>query len=143
MFNIVTEDKPIFIYEELALPGRIIIGDFEEYFTLPISFWSLDDYKKSWKNSLKEGIKNKNHAALAVSMYDPSKTNFIFIWTLYFEKNMVHIQNSMFFLDEHPGFNEKNINQFIEPREIYDDEGNKISEWDTEFTSVVKFYNSL
>ncbi|MEW9890856.1 MAG: hypothetical protein AB2989_01925 [Candidatus Symbiodolus clandestinus] len=46
---------------------------------MPISYWSLDDYKKQWKNSLKQGIECNKHAALAVSMYDLLNTNFIFL----------------------------------------------------------------
>lgn len=143
MFDIIVENTSVYIYEELALPGKIIINDFKENFTLPISYWSLDDYKKSWSNSIKQGIENKNHAALPVSMYDLSHANFIFLWTLYFENNIVHAQNSMFFLDEHPGFKIENINQFISPRETHDDEGTKISEWDTDLASVIKFYTNL
>lgn len=143
MFNIIVKNTPINAYEELALPGKIIIDDFEENFTLPISYWSLDDYKKSWLNSLRQGIENKDHAALPVSMYDLSSANFIFIWKIYFENIIVHIQNSMIFLDQYPGFKIEKINQFIKPRRTHNDEGMKISEWDTDLASVIKFYTNL
>lgn len=143
MFGIFAENTPTFIDEELVLPSRIIIDDFKESLYIPISYWSLEDYKKSWRKSIKEGLQKKNHAALAVSMHEPENTNFVFIWALYFIGNTAHIQNKVLFIEEHPNFTIDSINDCIRPRETHNEDGMKISEWNTDIKSILDFYNTL
>ncbi|MGN2428967.1 hypothetical protein [Klebsiella electrica] len=143
MFGIFPEDKPLDIEGECVLPASIVIDDFSEMMNIPLSYWSINDYKDSWRDSLKEGLENKKHATLAVSMYEPENMNFIFTWVLYFSGENVFIQNSVLFLDEYPGFTPETINNFTEPRKIYNEDGMKISEWSTDLKSVLNFYHSL
>lgn len=79
MFGIFFGDRPIKLEEELVMPASIVINEFRETLYLSLTCWNLEDYKHSWLNSLKGGLKQKNYAALVVSMYDPVNTNFIFI----------------------------------------------------------------
>ncbi|WP_411704686.1 hypothetical protein [Edaphovirga cremea] len=143
MFGIFPKDAPITIENELVLPAEIVIDDFQEKINLPLSYWSLSDYKKSWLKSLESGLTNKDHAVLAVSMYEPEQSNFIFVWVVYFEGNNTYLQNSVIFLDECKGFTPDKINEFIEYRTTHDEDGVKISEWSTDLQSVLSFYNSL
>ncbi|WP_313902141.1 hypothetical protein [Kosakonia radicincitans] len=76
-------------------------------------------------------------------MYEPSKVNFIFTWVLYYEGQNVYVQNNVIFLDKCDKFIPENINEFIEPRAIYDEDGMKISEWVTDMKSVLGFFYSL
>ncbi|WP_315710641.1 hypothetical protein [Brenneria uluponensis] len=143
MFGIFPNGSPINENDEMVLPTSIIIDSFTEPVHIPLSYWNFDDYKQSWLMSLKEGIHSKKHAALAVSMYEPDHTNFIFVWVVYFSDNEVFVQNSILFLDECPGFTPKNINNFIEPRTTHNEDGMKISEWHTDLKSILDFYNTL
>lgn len=68
MFGIFTENTPTFIDEELVLPANIIIGDFKESLHIPISYWSLEDYKKSWKKSIKEGLRKKSCSISSINV---------------------------------------------------------------------------
>ncbi|MFZ7213951.1 hypothetical protein ACLSZJ_11110, partial [Avibacterium avium] len=45
--------------------------------------------------------------------------------------------------DEHRNFNFKNIDDFIPPREIITEEGEKISEWKVRNADILEFYESL
>lgn len=143
MFGIFPQNKPVDIEGEYVLPASIIINEFSEMMNIPISYWSIDDYKLHWMSTLEEGLKNKNHATLAVSMYEPQDTNFIFTWVLYFSGSDVFVQNSILFLDECPGFTPETINSFTEPRTTHNEDGIKISEWTTDLKSVLDFYHSL
>lgn len=143
MFGIFPSGSPAKENDEVILPASITIDSFTESMNIPLSYWSLDNYKQSWLASLEEGIHSKKHAALAVSMYDPDYTNFIFIWVIYFSGNDVFVQNSVLFLDECPGFVPEDINSFIEPRTTHNQDGMKISEWHTDLNSVLDFYRSL
>ncbi|MDC9606029.1 hypothetical protein WDV76_14920 [Xenorhabdus griffiniae] len=143
MFDIVTKNSVIEFFGEPALPSSIIIDDFKEEFHLPITYWNIHDYKKSWLKSLKEGLYKKDHAALAVSMYEPSSVNFIFIWIIYFKEQEIFIQNQTLFIDNCPSFSPDRINDFIEPRYTETEDGNKISEWRTDLNSILNFYKKL
>lgn len=143
MFGIFPEDKPVDIEGECVLPASIIIDEFSEMMNIPLSYWNIDDYKDNWRISLGEGLENKKHAALAVSMYDPVNTNFIFTWVLYFSGDVVFVQNSILFLDECPEFTPETINSFTEPRTTHNEDGMKISEWNTDLKSVIIFYHGL
>lgn len=143
MFGIFPNGSPISENDEMVLPTSIIIDSFTEPVHIPLSYWSFEDYKKNWLMSLEEGIVSKKHSALAVSMYEPDHTNFIFIWIIYFSDKKVFVQNSVLFLDECPGFAPEHINNFIEPRVTHNEDGVKISEWSTDLNSILTFYNSL
>lgn len=143
MFGIFSEKESIIIEDELILPALIVIDEFKEAMNIPLAYWSIDDYKNSWLYSLEDGLNKKNHAALAVSMYQPEVTNFVFTWVIYFDDDIAHIQNNIIFLDEYNDFSPDKINEFVDKRTIHDEDGMKISEWDTDLKSVLDFYNSL
>ncbi|EOU3146989.1 hypothetical protein AB8884_09240 [Yersinia enterocolitica] len=143
MFGIFQKGQPICENDEMVLPTSIIIDEFTEPLYIPLSYWSFENYQKSWLSSIEEGLQNKKHSALAVSMYEPDYTNFIFIWVLYYSGNEVFVQNNILFLDECSGFTPESINDFIEPRTTYNEDEMKISEWSTDLKSVIDFYNSL
>lgn len=143
MFGIFPESKPIKENGELVIPSSIIIGNFTERLHIPISYWSLEDYKRNWISSLTQGIDNKKHSALAVSMYDPDFTNFIFAWVVYFHDETAFIQNKIIFLDECQNFTPETINDFIGERETCNEDGMKISEWVIDLKSIVTFLTSL
>lgn len=143
MFGIFPSNSLLSENGETVMPASIVIDSFTEELHIPLSYWCIEDYKKSWKKSLEEGIKSRRHAALAVSMYEPDFTNFIFVWVIYFSGEKVFIQNSVLFLDECKSFSIEKINEFIEPRTTYNEDGEKISEWSTDIKSILDFYNSL
>ncbi|MGM7884545.1 hypothetical protein [Yersinia enterocolitica] len=143
MFGIIPENEPLEMDGELFQEAKIVIDDFWETLQLPLSYWELKDYKRSWLASIEKGMHSKNHATLAVSMYDPEQTNFIFVWVIYFQDDDVFLQNKVIFLEEHPSFTIEKINDFITPRVTHTEDGHKISEWCTDLNSIVTFCNSL
>ncbi|MDW8848443.1 hypothetical protein SD961_21585 [Erwinia sp. MMLR14_017] len=143
MFGIFPEDKPIEVDGEIVLPASIVIDEFSEVMNIPLSYWNISDYKYSWLSSLEEGLANKKHATLAVSMYEPDNANFIFTWVLYFSGDDVFVQNNILFLDECSGFTPETINSFTEPRTTHNEDGMKISEWNTNLKNILDFYHSL
>lgn len=143
MFGIFPEKEAIDVEGERVLPAAIIIDEFSEMMHIPLSYWNIEDYKKSWLKSLDEALAGKKHAVLVVSMYEPERANFIFTWVLYFHGDKVYVQNKVLFLDEYPDFTLDKVNDFIEPRITHNEDGMKISEWNTDINSVLGFYHSL
>lgn len=143
MFGIFTEKKSIINDGEPVLPASIVIDDFSELMYIPLSYWNISDYKINWLTSLEQGVRDRKHAVLVVSMYKPELTNFVFAWVLYFEGDLVFVQNNVIFLDKCNGFSPDKVNDFIDARTTYDEDGMKISEWSTDIESVISFYESL
>ena len=97
MFGIFPDDNPMNIDGELVLPASIVIDEFTEKMNIPLTYWSIEDYKLSWLRSLEEGLITKKHATLAVSMYESKSVNFIFTWLLYFQGDKVFINKIKYF----------------------------------------------
>ncbi|MGV3345559.1 hypothetical protein ACGVWS_07365 [Enterobacteriaceae bacterium LUAb1] len=143
MFGIFTEDKAIqSAFNEIVLPAKIIIGDFNEGMQIPLTYWSIKQYRKSWLEVLKQGLRNGNHSVLAVSMYNPETVNFIFSWVLYYKGTQVIIQNKMIFAGEIQGFSIHKLNDCAGEYDAYSD-GEKVSEWYTTIDEVNAFVNYL
>ncbi len=143
MFGIFPKDKSVNIDGELVLPALVVIDKFQEAMNIPLTYWNINDYKKSWVRSLEEGLISKSHAALAVSMYEPALANFVFAWVIYFEDEVAYIQNNVIFLEEGKEFSPEKINEFIDEHTTHDEDGIKISEWKTDLKSIINFYTEL
>lgn len=59
MFGIFHSGELIVENNELVLPCSIVICYFTESLHIPMSYWSIEDYKISWMSSLKQGIEKK------------------------------------------------------------------------------------
>jgi hypothetical protein len=122
--------------------GRIVIGDFTETFRVPLGFWGESDYRRSWRLAF-ELLNANPHAisCLMTSMTDPGNSNFLGCWPMYREGEDVFIQNALIFLDEiEEDFDPAAPWDSVGPREVIDEDGNKISEWITSMSSLREFF---
>ncbi|MDF7679443.1 hypothetical protein PT300_01945 [Enterobacteriaceae bacterium ESL0689] len=139
MFGIFTESEAIqSAFNEIVLPAKIVIGDFEEGIQIPLTYWSIKQYQESWLEAIEQGLKNGDHSVLAVSMYNPETVNFIFSWVLYYNGEQVIIQNKMIFAGEIQGFSTHKLNDYAGEYDEYSD-GEKVSEWYTTVNEVKEF----
>jgi hypothetical protein len=125
--------------------GRIVIGDFAESFRVPLGFWNESDYRRSWRRSF-EVLNASPHSTscLMTSMTDPENSNFLTCWPMYRGGEDVCIQNALIFLDEIEGdFDPAAPWNSVRPREIVDEDGNKISEWMTSMGSLREFFGAI
>lgn len=123
--------------------GRIRISDFTEVFCLSLRFWSAADYRQSWRRSIEHLLSGGQAAVscLITSITDPSNSNFVMTWALYRERSVVHVQNSVVFLDEQ--FDPGMPWLAIQPRVTLNEDGMRISEWRTELTAIRSFGERL
>ncbi|WNN42925.1 hypothetical protein [Winslowiella toletana] len=143
MFGIFTESKAIqSAFDEVVLPAKIIIGDFEEGMQIPLTYWNIKQYQESWIETIEQGIKRGDHSVLAVSMYNPETVNFIFSWVIYYKDAQVIIQNKMIFAGEIQGFSIYKLNDYAGEYDAYSD-GEKVSEWYTTVDEVKLFLEYL
>lgn len=124
--------------------GRITVGEFTETFRMDLSFWSTNDYRRSWRNALQALEDNRTATSCLISsITDPETTNFVFCWPLYRSEEDVYVQNSVLFLDElDVRFEPEAPWHFVGPRCAIDEDGNRISEWSTGMAELRLFLES-
>jgi hypothetical protein len=129
------------IYNLPCYWGMIRINNFSEKFTMPISWWSLQDYKQQWVEGL-ERIYHMGTSCLVTSAQLLPDAPFINRWILYKEQDTIYVQNHILFGKRFKErFNDEQFNlltcyQFINPRET-DTEGEyKISEWNFKLSKL-------
>ncbi|TQJ97611.1 hypothetical protein [Achromobacter sp. SLBN-14] len=128
----------------LTLWGKVEIDEYTEDFLASVDFWSRDDYLRSWKRSLSEGLCGGERCALITSMHDPASSNFLFYWAIYFEGEVAYLQNSVLFLsDLVEDFDPNSINRYVAARLQVNDDGVAISQWSVSRRSVLSFYETL
>jgi hypothetical protein len=132
------------MFEEYGVEGEVEINGSIEKFFAPIGYWHIKDYYKNWMLSLEDAWKRNRPAVFIVGMRSPENSNFLFSWVLYFEEDKAYIHNVAIFCDEMKnGFGISQFNDHIGPREIINEDGKKISEWEITRNDVVDFFNRL
>jgi hypothetical protein len=143
-FEILLEKEIVEHFGVQALPGLIRLGEVEESFFSPVSFWGREEYLKSWHSALCRGLAKKQHSVLLTSMLDPKSSNFLMVWVLYFVGESVHIQNNVVFLDDVvSGFDVNDVNSYVGEREVVNEDGDRISEWVVPLSEVLSFKEKL
>lgn len=124
--------------------GRIRVGEFTETFLMDLTFWTVDDYRRSWDGALRKLEEAGNSTScLIASITDPAASNFISCWPMYRDGEVVYAQNSIIFLDElDERFNPQEPWRYVEARSSVDEDGNRISEWSTSTSQVRRFRQS-
>ncbi|SDI16768.1 hypothetical protein SAMN05421505_13655 [Sinosporangium album] len=124
--------------------ARIRIGSFTETFLMDLSFWSIDEYRRSWESALEEieGSENATSCLIA-SITDPAVSNFISCWPIYRDGDVIHIQSPLIILDElDEPFDPREPWRYVEPHRQVDEDGNRISEWVTTASAIRQFRES-
>lgn len=139
--EVASDRPPAALLQGAGATGRVTIGDFAESFYMDLSYWSLGEYERSWRDSLKVIFDRKERdSCLIASIARPEVSNFIFCWPVYRRGEDVLIQNSIIFLDELEGeFNPREPWSSVRSRLTVDEDGNSISEWRTNVSAVRDF----
>ncbi|MEV7179976.1 hypothetical protein [Kitasatospora sp. NPDC093679] len=118
--------------------GRIRIGDFAESFRVNLEYWSGSDYRSSWLKAIDMLEESESSTScLVVSLADPESSAFAFCWPLYREGEVVFVQNSMILFEElSDPFEMDRPWLSVQPRNVVDEDGNRISEWSTSMVAV-------
>ncbi|GAB2559931.1 hypothetical protein [Nocardia heshunensis] len=142
-FSIVFSD-PDSDREAAMAVGVIRLGEFAEYFRAPIGYWGLDEYRASWVAGLERTVDGESVSCLAVAMGDPKTTNFVEVWPLYRDGDVVHVQNRLIFLDQ--------LDHDLDParpwgslgeRATVGEDGTAISEWTVSMADIEGFLDSI
>ena len=117
--------------------ASISLGEYVEELHIPIDYWGIEEYKNSWAKSIADGIEKKKHSVLITSMHEPESLNFISAWIIYYDGEISYVQNKIIFVDDFPEFDTSKINEYVNKREIFNEDGFKISEWIVKTKDVI------
>ena len=145
MFGIFFKDKSVSINNGngMYILASISLGEYVEELHIPIDYWGIEEYKKSWATSIVDGIEKKKHSVLITSMHEPESLNFISTWVIYYDGENSYVQNKIIFVDDFPELDASKINEYVNKREILNEDGFKISEWIVKTKDVIDFYNDI
>ncbi len=140
----IIESKPQKKWGALSVKCEIQIDEFRESIYIPCGgWWSLDDYQKQWQEGLKR-LEKYNQSCLVVAVDNPQSRKFIEWWLLYKVGNKIYIRNKIIIEDIYTAligdkpFTLYNCYDFIpEKGGCYNKDGNKISEWITDWDERV------
>jgi hypothetical protein len=124
--------------------GTIQIGDFCEIFLANLAFWSADDYRRSWRESVTVLDREESSTScLVTSFNEPEISYFIFCWPLYRRGESVYVHNSLILLEKlEERFDATAPWKSVSARETFDEDGHRISEWRTTMTALRNFFAS-
>jgi hypothetical protein len=117
--------------------GVIRIGDFQERFRSPLSFWSPQDYERQWREGAERILAGATTSCLITSMLDPRSANFIVWWPMFLNGTRVITQNQILFLNKLAGpFDPRDPYKYVEPRGA---DSEPVSEWHTTTDAIRSF----
>ncbi len=134
-----TSKKPVKFNGIMAYKGFIRIGETKETIFSPIDTWSLEDYKKQWKDALLR-LKYHDTSCLVVAYTSVDNNPGIEWWPLYRVGDTVYVQNQVVWLDEYKSrignklFTPDTCYDFVHVRRTVDEDGNQLSEWSVPWT---------
>ena len=136
MFGIFFKDKGVSINNEngMHVLASISLGEYVEELHIPLVYWAT---------SIADGIEKKKHSVLITSMHEPESLNFISAWIIYYDGELSYVQNKIIFVDDFPEFDASKINEYVNKREVLNEDGFKISEWIVKTKDVIDFYDSI
>jgi CdiI N-terminal domain len=134
------EDKPA------GQLGRITIGNFSEKFVSSLSDWNIETYTKHWIKSSARILYESDSTLYITNIVINSSTDYhLDWWVAYKIGEMAFIQNQLIIPDTYAianGFNSNNLYTYVRDREIYSDDGDKISEWVVPLKLIEEYYFS-
>src|SRR5205809_863781 len=83
----------------VSATGLIQLGDDRDYFESTLGFWTVEQYERSWLDSLRHLVAGAPTSCLVTSITDPNDSVFVVTWPLYRDRDRVYVQNHLVFLD--------------------------------------------
>lgn len=126
--------------------GEIIIGDFKEHLDIPVSYWSLEDYRAQWRDAVSRLVDGGSRSALLTQCFNPADDYGYCIesWSLYRYGDTVYVHNQYLkgqFLSS-PWTLDATVDEIGERK--VDDHGKPLaSEWRITMDELVRFAEGL
>jgi len=129
---------------EAVVKGALHLSGCDEFFVLPLSYWTRNQYIENWKSSIAHGLGVGRNTAIITSMRNPKLSNFVSVWAFYHGGHEVYVQNRIiFFEDLGEDFNIEKLSGYIGIRRTHNEDGARISEWVVPLQGVLASFEAL
>lgn len=129
--------------EEQTAIGYIQIGQFTERFQITLNYWDKATFQRKWREAVKRLVLGANTVGLMTWMTAPIVKDNRRAWILYREGHRVFIQDKVLIVSsQSPKFDEEEHLVEIPPRNTVNEDGLKISEWETSIQSLANYLAS-
>jgi hypothetical protein len=140
MFAIEFVGKPQIEFDEPTVRGRITLGNFSEEFIAPLVFWTVDDYRKQWREAAERLSDGHDRSCFVASMRESLSDGTVFLWTAYKLADNVFFQHKLLLPETVKGnFEPSNPYAQVDERQTETEEGQQISEWRVSISDVAWF----
>jgi hypothetical protein len=130
MFAIDFISNPQIEFGELASRGQITLGEFSEEFVAPLVFWTVDEYRKQWREAAKRILNSYENSCFVTAMRKSPFDGAIFLWPAYKDGEAVHVQQKLVLPGTVEGsFDPLNPHAQVTKRQTLSEDGKLISEW--------------
>lgn len=85
-------------HDEAVIKGVLHLSGCDEFFVLPLSYWTRNQYIENWKSSIAHGLGVGRNTAIITSMRNQKLSNFVSVWAFYHGGQEVYVQNRIIFL---------------------------------------------
>lgn len=144
MFSIRFNDGPHQLSYDRFLPGKIIADNLNEGFRSAIGYWSADDYRRQWVAAIDVIIACGEKTALITSIEEPRASSVLDWWPIFREGQMIYIRSQLLILAQlTKPFDSSRIEDLVEPRKIFSEDGSRISEWSFNLSDLVEFRKNM
>ena len=110
--------------------AAVELSGLRERVLVPLTFWSVADYRHHWREALRRTAAGHPRSALITCMYDPRTANFIQWWPLYRVAGWVFVQNQILFMSATAGpFHPSEPYVHVPERRTRNEDGERLSEW--------------
>jgi hypothetical protein len=143
MFAIEFIGNPQIEFGELAARGLITFGEFSEEFVAPLTFWTMDDYRRQWREAAGRILNGNERSCFVAAMRVSPHDGAVFLWPAYRDGEAVHIQHKLLLPEIVKGiFDTSNPYAQISERRTMTEGGEPISEWQVSVADIALFLHA-
>jgi hypothetical protein len=114
------------------------IGAFRDVVEASFSYWGRTQYQHQWKVGLHRTVMGSERSCLITCLANPT-----IWWILYRFNNKVFFQNQLHLFDVEEPIENWDPYAAIPARATISEEGDIISEWETDVVSIERLYTNL
>jgi hypothetical protein len=143
MFDIEFIGKPQIEFGELAARGRIALGEFTEEFLSPLVFWTVDGYRRQWREAAERILNGYDRSCFVAAIRKSPLDGAVFLWPAYKDGEAVHLQHRLLLPELVKGsFDVKNPYAQVGERRTQSEEGEPIAEWRVSVGDIARFLHA-
>ena len=130
-------------FGELAVRGRITLGDFSEEFVAPLVFWTADDYERQWHEAAERILNGFERSCFVAAMRESPLDGAIFLWPAYRIGDAVYVQHKLLPSElVKDNFDTLNPYAQVDKRRTLSEDGKPISEWRVTAGDMARFLHA-